>query len=118
MNSDILDEQDSGVTPGFRYGEIKLVATHGATDEMWGAAGGTTYIPTAVYGVAGAIYVHISTAAIATGTVRIRGEGSATLVQSVGSNLFVLTDAPNNSSVGQVLFEGSAFQGAFSPTTA
>lgn len=113
MNSDILDARDSGVTPGSRYGETKLVASHGATDEMWGAAGGTTYIPTAFYGVAGPIYMEISTAANATGTVRIGGAGSATLLQSVGSNSFVLTDAPNNHSVGQVLFEGSAFQGAF-----
>ncbi|MGA9272207.1 MAG: hypothetical protein WBV67_01865 [Candidatus Cybelea sp.] len=104
MQSDVLGARDSGLTPGFGYGRTKLIASHGAVDEMWGAAGGTIYIPTAS-GVAEAIYAEISTAAIATGTVRIGGAGSAALLQSVGSNLFVITGAQDNASVRQVRFE-------------
>jgi len=59
--------------------------------------------------------VEISTAASAAGTVRIHSKGSATVVQSVGSNLFVLTDAQDSRSSGEVLLEGLAFHGAFQP---
>jgi hypothetical protein len=110
MESDILNARDCGVTPGFGYGETNRIALQRAVDEMQGAGGGTVYIPTGVYEVAGAISLEISTAASATGTVRISGEGSATLVQSVGSNLFVVTDAQDKGSAGQVMFEGLAFQ--------
>ncbi|MBV8066768.1 MAG: hypothetical protein JO113_02240 [Candidatus Eremiobacteraeota bacterium] len=84
---------------------------------MRGVGGGTIYISMGVYEVAEAINVEISTAASATGTVRIAGDGSATFVQSVGSNLFVVTDAQDDDSVSQVLFEGLAFQGAFPETS-
>ncbi len=77
---------------------------------MRDAGGGTVYIPTGVYEVAGAINLEISTAARAAGTVRISGEGSATLVQSAGNSLFVVTVAQNSGCVGQILVEGLAFQ--------
>jgi hypothetical protein len=110
MESDILNAWDCGVTPGFGYGETNPIALQRAVDEMRGAGGGTVYIPTGVYEVAGAINLEISTAASATGTVRISGERSVTLVQSVESNLFVGTDAQDGACVGQVLLEGLAFQ--------
>jgi hypothetical protein len=118
MKSDVLNAPDSGVTPGFGYGETNQVASHGAVAEMWGGAGGTIYIPTAACGAAGTIYVEISTAVIATGTVRTSEEGSATLLQSVGSNVFVMTGAQDNGSAGQVRFEGQAFPRVFDPETA
>lgn len=118
MESDILNAHDSGVTPGFGYGETNRIALQRAVDEMRGGGGGTIYIPTGVYEVAGGINVEISTGESATGTIRISGEGDATLVHSAGSNLFVVTDAPDNGTVGQVLFEGLTFQGAFQPATA
>ncbi len=111
MESDILNARDCGVTPGFGYGETNRIALQRAVDEMRGAGGGTIYISTGVYEVAGAINVEISTAASATGTVRIRGEENTTLVQPVGSDLFVVTDAQDGASVSQVQFEGLTFQG-------
>jgi Pectate lyase superfamily protein len=76
MESDILNVRDCGVTPGFGYGETNRIALQRAIDEMRGAGGGTIYIPTGVYEVAGAINVEISTGASATGTVRISGDGN------------------------------------------
>ncbi len=117
MESGILNARDCGMAPGFGYGETNRIALQRAVDEMRNAGGGTIYIPTGVYEVAGAVNVEISTAASATGTVRISGGGSATLVQSVESDLFAVTDAQDDSSVGHVLFEGLVFQGAFPATT-
>jgi hypothetical protein len=114
MKSDILNVRDRGVTPGFRHDKTNGVALQRATDEMRGAGGRTIYVPTGVCEFAGAT-VEISTAASAAGTVRIHGEGSATVAQSVGSNLFVLADASNNCSSGEGLREGLAFLGAFQP---
>jgi hypothetical protein len=117
MESGFLNARDCGITPGCGYGETNRIALQRAVDEMRNTGGGTIYIPTGVYEVAGAINVEISTAASATGTVCISGEGSATLVQSVESNLFVVTDAEDDSSEGHVLFEGLTFKGAFPATT-
>ncbi len=118
MRSDTLNARDCGLMPGFGYGRTNRIALQRAVDEMRSAGGGTVYIPTGVYEVAGAVNVEISKAASATGTVRIIGERSATLVQSAGTSLFVVTDAHDSGSVGPVLFEGLAFQEAAQPTTA
>ena len=114
MKSDILNARDCGVTPGFRHDKTNRVALQRAADEMRSAGGRTVYVPTGVCEFAGAT-VEINTAACAAGTVRIHSEGSATVVQSVGSNLFVLTDAQDSRSSGGVLLEESAFQEAFQP---
>jgi hypothetical protein len=92
MKSDILSARDCDVTPGFRHKETNRVALQRGADETRGAGGITIYVPTGACEFAGAT-VEISTAANAAGTVRIHGEGSATVVQSVGSSLFVLTSA-------------------------
>jgi hypothetical protein len=117
MESDILNARDRGVMPGLGHGETNRIALQRAVDEMRGAGGGTIYISTGVYEIAGAIDVELSTAASATGMVRISGEGNTTLVQSAESNLFVVTDAQDGGSVSQLLFEGLTFQGAFPATT-
>lgn len=117
MISDTLNARDCGVTPGFGYGETNRVALQRAVDEMQVAGGRTIYVPTGACDCGRAI-VEISTAPSAKGTVRISGEGSATLLQLAGSNLFVMTGAQDNGSVGQVRFEGLAFQGAFPVGTA
>jgi hypothetical protein len=117
MKSETLNARDFGVTPGVGYGETNRIALQRAVDEMRGVGGGTIYISTGVYEIAGAINVEISTAASATGTVRVSGEENATLMQSVGSNLFVVTDAQDGGSVSQLLFEGLTFQGAFPAIT-
>jgi hypothetical protein len=114
MKSDIRNARDCGVTPGFPHDNTKRVALQRAADEMRCAVGRTIYVPTRVSEFAEA-FVEISTAASAAGTVRIHGEGSATVAQSVGSNLFVLADASNNCSSGEGLREGLAFLGAFQP---
>jgi len=114
MKSDIPNARDRGVTPGSRHDETNRVALQRAADEMRCAGGRTIYVPAGVCEFPGA-NVEISTATSAAGTVRIHGEGSATLVQSVGSNLFVLTDVQDRRSSGEVLLEGLAFRGAFQP---
>jgi hypothetical protein len=99
MKSDIRNARDCGVTPGFPHDNTKRVALQRAADEMRCAVGRTIYVPTGGSEFAGT-FVEISTATRAAGTVCIRGEGSATVAHSVGSNLFVLTDASNNCSSG------------------
>ena len=101
MKSDILNARDCGTTPGFRYDKTDRVALQRAADEMRCAGGRTIYIPTGVCEFAGAA-VEISTAASAAGTLRTHGGGSATVVQSVGSNLFVLTDALDSRFQGSI----------------
>jgi hypothetical protein len=103
-----LNARDCGATPGFRHDKTSRVALQRAVDEMRGAGGRTINVPTGVCEFAGATG-EISTAASVTGTVRIRSEESATVVQSVGSNLFVLTGAQNSRSSGGVLLEGIGF---------
>ncbi len=114
MKSDILNARDCGVTPGLRLDNTNRVALQRAADEMRCAGGRTIYVTWGACGFAGTT-AEISTAASAAGTLRIHGEGSATAVQSVGSNLFVLTGAQNNSSSGEVLLEELAFQERSSP---
>jgi|HubBroStandDraft_1064217.scaffolds.fasta_scaffold161671_2 hypothetical protein len=114
MKSDILNARDRAITPGFRHDETNWVPLQRAADDVRCACGKTIYVPTRVSEFAEA-FVEISTAASAAGTVRIHGEGSATVAQSVGSNLFVLADASNNCSSGEGLREGLAFLGAFQP---
>lgn len=106
MNSELLNGQECGGAPGFGYSEANRVPSQQRTlDEIHGASCGTTYIPTGVYGAAGATSVGISTAPSATGTIRItNGPDSATLVQVVGSNLLVMADAQNNGPLDQALF--------------
>jgi hypothetical protein len=108
-DDEIDGAQDAAANATFVY--ASRVASHNAVDEVWGAAGGAIYIPTAALGVAGAIYVEISTAAFVTGTLRIGGEGSATLLQSVGRKLFVIAGAQDNGSAGQAQLERLAFRG-------
>ncbi len=103
MKSDILNARNCSVTPGFRYDKTNQVALQRAADEMRCADGRTIYVLTGVCEFAGAA-AEISTAASAAGAVRIHGEGSVTVVQSVGGSLFVLTDALD-----------SRFQRAFQP---
>lgn len=93
--------------------QTNRVASHNAVDEVWGAAGGTIYVPPVALDVVGAIYVEISTAAFATGTLRISGEGSVPLVQSVRRNLFVIAGATGNRSAIQAQSERLAFGGGF-----
>lgn len=115
MKSAILNTPECGVAPGYDCGEADRVESDLAVDDKRGASGGTIYIPASANEAVGAVYMEISTSVSGTGTVSIRREGSAILVQSAGSNFLVLIGAQNNGSVGPVLFEGPAFHPAFQP---
>jgi hypothetical protein len=110
MSSDILNAENCGVTSGFGYGETNRVALR-AVDDMRGASNGTIYISMG-YEVGGVADLEISTAANGLGAARISQEGSALPLQSVGSNLFVMSAVQDNGSVGQVRFERFIFQRA------
>jgi hypothetical protein len=110
MELGALNAQDRGVTPTVGYGETNAIALQRALEEMQGVEGGTIFIPTGVYELAGAINMEVSTVASAVGTVRITVEGGPTVVQRDENNLFVVTDAYDEVAVGHAVFEGLRFQ--------
>jgi hypothetical protein len=91
MKTGIVNALDYGMKTGAGHGELNTAALRRAVKEM-GAGGGTIFISSGVYEIAGAIRLKVSADPDCERTVRIADEDYPTLVQATRDSHFEIEE--------------------------